>query len=143
MAEPDGSGVPDLSGLPGWAQTAIYGLFAVGVIAAGVVARFGWRMGRSAPPGSSERSAQVAAVIVDPEALNNLTVTGASLNQTLGQIRDLLGQLLIDSREERQGRELKEEALKLAKELAKEMVDAQFREQRSRSRRVARNKPPG
>ena len=39
--------------------------------------------GAKAPPEKSAASAQVAAVIVDPTALNRLTATGEALNMTL------------------------------------------------------------
>ncbi len=68
--EPDLSTAPDLSGLPMWMQFLFYGLMGIGVIAAGLMARFGLKMGQATPASESAKSATVAAVIVDPEALN-------------------------------------------------------------------------
>jgi hypothetical protein len=42
--------------------------------------------GEKAPPEKSSASAQVAAVIVDPSALNRLTASGEALNMTLMEL---------------------------------------------------------
>ena len=60
---------PDLSDLPVWAQVLIYAILGVSLAVAFVVARFGLLQGQKAAPAAAA-SAQVAAVIVDPTALN-------------------------------------------------------------------------
>lgn len=109
---------PDLAGLPGWAQVIGYAVFALSIVGVGLVTRFGWRMGRATPPtpGASEKTAAVAAVIVDPEALNNLTAAALKVNTTLGQLSDLIGQYVADQREERADREFDEAVKKQVKE---------------------------
>lgn len=122
--------VPDLSGLPGWAQLLGYLVFAGGVGVLGLVGRYGWLMARREP--APEKAAEVAAVIVDPEALNRLTAAGLKLEATIGRATDVLAQLVADGREERQEREIDEEVTR--------RVDAQLRERRTRQRRAARAK---
>src|SRR5690606_18777645 len=60
---------PDLSDLPVWAQVLIYGILGMSLAVAFVVARFGLLQGQKAAPAGASQ-AQVAAVIVDPTALN-------------------------------------------------------------------------
>lgn len=45
--------------------------------------------GAKAPPEKSASSAQVAAVIVDPTALNRLTATGEAINMTLMEMNSV------------------------------------------------------
>lgn len=62
--------LPDLSGLPIWAQVLIYTILGLSIAVAFLVARFGVAQGAKASPAASAAQAQVAAVIVDPTALN-------------------------------------------------------------------------
>lgn len=119
---------PDLTGLPIWAQILGYALFAVATVVIGLIARFGWKMGRTTPPAASDKSAAVAAVIVDPEALNRASAAVLKLDATVGRLCDLVGQIVTDQHEERQEREIEEEV--------RRRLDVQLREQRGRQRRA-------
>lgn len=122
---------PDLSGLPMWAQILGYAIFGIGVAAIGLITRFGFRMGRTTPPASSDKAATVAAVIVDPEALNRATDAVLSLNGTIGRLTDLVGQHVADQREEREEREVEEKAQRRAEEIVRERARRPRRVNRS------------
>lgn len=77
---------PDLSHLPAWAQVLVYAILGLSLGIAFIVARFGVNQGQKAAPAASSGTAQVAAVIVDPTALNRLTATGEALNTTLTEM---------------------------------------------------------
>lgn len=115
---------PDLTGLPGWAQVIGYGLFAASLAVIGVMTRFGFRMGQTTPP-TGPASAEVAAVIVDPEALNKATAAVLRLEGTMDRLTDLVGQHVADLREEREEQAIEEE------------VDRRVTEQLSKRRRPA------
>jgi hypothetical protein len=70
---------PDLSGLPVWAQVLIYAILGLAIAIAFLVARFGLLQGSKASPEAGGQ-AQVAAVIVDPTALNKATAEVAGLS---------------------------------------------------------------
>lgn len=70
--------LPDLSGLPIWAQVLIYAILGISIAIAFFVARFGVLQGQRAAPAAAAQ-AQVAAVIVDNTALNKLTGEVAGL----------------------------------------------------------------
>lgn len=64
--------LPDLSPYPTWAQVLIYSILGISIAAAFLVTRFGIAQGQKAAP-TGAGQAQVAAVIVDPTALNAAT----------------------------------------------------------------------
>ena len=105
-APEDISGLPDLSGLPHWAQWIAYVVLAVSLGIVGFVARYGWMMGQRKE--GSSKGAEVAAVIVDPEALNRATDAVLALNASVERAADLLGQFIADSREERREQEIED-----------------------------------
>ena len=74
-------GLPDFSQMPPWAAVVFVACLAV-IFAA---TRTGWVDGLKKGPQASAQ-AQVAAVIVDPSALNRLTASAEALNMTLLQI---------------------------------------------------------
>lgn len=108
---------PDLGHLPPWAAV----LFVVCVAFVFVATRTGWLDGLRKPPVSQ---ATVAAVIVDPAALNAATAAvdrltaqqarneaaHAEVATQLGKLCDLIGQVVLDQREERNAE--KEEAIR-------------------------------
>lgn len=77
---------PDISSLPPWAQMTVIVAFGVSVAIILLVTRMGLLQGRQAAPAHSAASAQVAAVIVDPTALNRLTDQVVALNAVLDEI---------------------------------------------------------
>lgn len=123
--------LPDLSPLPGWVQVVAYIVLAVALGVAGFMARFGYVMGRG-NNGAPEKSAEVAAVIVDSRALDRLTDAAVKLEAAISHGTDVLAQLVADGREDRQDREIEDEVQR--------RLDQQLREQRSRQRRAARTK---
>jgi len=73
--------LPDLSHLPPWAAV----LFVICLAVIFAATRTGWLDGlKKGPPVTAQ--AQVAAVIVDPSALNRLTASAEALNMTLLQL---------------------------------------------------------
>ena len=71
--------IPDFSGLPPWGQVIAYGVFALAVFALILAGRFGVKLRGMAQP---EKQAEVAAVVVNPEALNRATAAVEALNMT-------------------------------------------------------------
>jgi hypothetical protein len=69
--------------LPDWARTITYVIVAAGIGIAFLVARLGLLQGRKTPPAGNPGAAQVAAVIVDPTALNRLSTATEALDATL------------------------------------------------------------
>ncbi|HEU5067053.1 MAG TPA: hypothetical protein VFT61_02555 [Sphingomicrobium sp.] len=63
--------LPDLSPLPVWAQLVVYGTLGISLAVIIAVARLGILQGQKSTPANNPASAQVAAVIVDPTALNH------------------------------------------------------------------------
>jgi hypothetical protein len=127
-------GLPDLSGLPGWAQALAYAAFALSVGVTIGVGRFGWLRGRRTRPEERADAAPVAAVIVDSSVLKSAASAVEALNVTLGRTNDLIGQFIADEQEARQERDIEEEVAR--------RVDKQLTERRRRQRRVSR-KPVG
>lgn len=82
--------LPDLSGLPEWAQWVVYGVLAVSIGLGWAVARLGLFKGRETPAEARQDTASVAAVIVNPEALNRLTATAEALNITLMEMKGIV-----------------------------------------------------
>lgn len=70
---------PDLTSLPPWAAIA----FGISLAIIWFVTRSGLAQGQRAIPATSSGAAQVAAVIVDPTALNRLTDQAVKLNEAL------------------------------------------------------------
>jgi hypothetical protein len=102
---------PDLSKLPPWAAF----VFVICLAVIYVVSRTGWLQGLKSTP--SEHHAEVAAVIVDPAALNAARDAVLLLNTTMAAIDEKLGRYLDGLTAERNQAEkdqwLREELLKL------------------------------
>ena len=81
--------LPDLKSLPPWAVI----LFVACVAIIFVATRTGWFDGIKSG-GASQSHAQVAAVIVDPAALNAATAAVTALNATMAKISEQLGTYL-------------------------------------------------
>ena len=90
---------PDLSKLPPWAAV----IFVVCLAVIYVVSRTGWLQGLKSTP--STHQAEVAAVIVDPKALNEASASADRLTAQVGKLCDLLAQIIADTREERDAEE--------------------------------------
>lgn len=84
--------LPDLSTLPFWAQFLIYTIFGVSVSVVAILTFLGFKMGQKGAPPAADQ-ARVAAVIVEPAALNNATqaVIGMSkeMQELTTEIREL------------------------------------------------------
>lgn len=91
--------LPDFTGLPGYAQGILYTVLAVGLALSVIIPRFGWLHGRETAKGATSQPS-VAAVVVDPTALNNHT---AALLKVADAIDKHRVEMLI-TREVRQGR---------------------------------------
>jgi hypothetical protein len=75
--------LPDLSGLPPWAQAVAYFFLAVTVGLGTGVVWFGIIRGKLAPASKSETAATVAAVIVDSTELRRLTLVAETVAAAL------------------------------------------------------------
>jgi hypothetical protein len=75
--------LPDFTGLPGWVQVVLYSSFGISLFVTYMVPRLGFLgRGKTMPdPATATNSAQVVSVIVDPAALNKLTLTIAEGNE--------------------------------------------------------------
>lgn len=89
---PGGAVLPDLSTLPFWAQFLIYTIFGVSVSVVAILTFLGFKMGQKNTPSPSDQ-ARVAAVIVEPSALNAATnaVSGMTieLRELTTEVREL------------------------------------------------------
>lgn len=81
---PGGAVLPDLTGLPLWAQIIVYCIFGFSVSIPVILTMFGYKNGQKNIPNPG--SAQVAAVIVDPTALNLHT---SAVKELSDDVRDL------------------------------------------------------
>lgn len=82
---PGGAVLPDLSTLPFWAQFLIYTIFGVSVSIVAILTFLGFKVGQRGTPPSTDQ-ARVAAVIVEPTALNAAT---AAVSSMTGELREL------------------------------------------------------
>lgn len=139
--------------LPEWARALTYVIVAVGIGVGVIVARFGVLQGRRATPSNDPSKAEVAAVIVDSKALNAATDAVLALNGTMAHLADLIGQRLVDAREEREERERDEQVEAEVERRLKEreerdldrQVEAEVERQiaeRARRRRLPPKKKP-
>lgn len=113
-----GNLIPDFSALPPWGQVVAYAVFAISVAVVLLAARFGIRLGKLGPA-QRDSSATVAAVVVDPPALNAMTEAAVKVDVSLirltevihelaranSQLADLAGQYLADQRQDREEEE--------------------------------------
>lgn len=77
--------LPDLSTLPFWAQFLIYTIFGVSVSVVVILTFLGFKIGQKGTPPAADQ-ARVAAVIVEPTALNHAT---SAVNSMAGELREL------------------------------------------------------
>lgn len=83
---PGGAVLPDLSALPLWAQILIYSIFGISVSIVVILTMLGYKGGMKSSPSTNGGSAKVAAVIVDPTALN---AAAAAVKELSEDVRDL------------------------------------------------------
>lgn len=83
--------LPDFSGLPGYAQGILYTVLAIGLALSVIIPRFGFLHGKERA-NAVPAAATVAAVIVDPTALNAHT---AALLVVAKELDDLKTELHI------------------------------------------------
>lgn len=90
--------LPDLSPYPIWAQVLIYSILGVALALAFVVTRFGIAQGQKAAPATASQ-AQVAAVIVDPTALNHASAAAEGLTVALTEANTIArGHVIVTDR---------------------------------------------
>lgn len=94
--------LPDFSGLPDWAQGVLYTVAAISLGITIVVPRMGFTLGKSKPQVAATNTTQtVAAVIVDPTALNRHSDAVLVLADKLGkfgeQLDDMREQMRVDA----------------------------------------------
>jgi hypothetical protein len=79
--------LPDFSGLPGYAQGILYAVLAVGLALSVIIPRFGFLFGKEAAKGATAPNATVAAVVVDPTALNRHSDAIIKLAEEMGELK--------------------------------------------------------
>jgi hypothetical protein len=80
--------LPDLSGLPAFAQVIIYGSTGIGVVFAYFIGHAGFKHGMKSSP--NESNTQVAAMIIDPVPLRAATAAIEAMNMSFVEHNILL-----------------------------------------------------
>ena len=87
--------IPDLTGLPTWAQVLIYGIFGLALAGGSLTVWLGLINGKKAPS-TPNTSAEVAAVIVNPAALQEASSQVKNLTYKVEQLTDAIERMTLE-----------------------------------------------
>lgn len=87
--------IPDLTGLPTWAQVLIYSMFGLALAGGSLTVWLGLINGKKAPA-TPANQAEVAAIIVNPVALQEASAQVKNLAYKVEQLTDALERMTLE-----------------------------------------------